>query len=59
MITETNKSKNTQGTYRANRNVSLMAEIIQIKSRIMIYVDVSVKIKKNILCVKKIILKKC
>ena len=45
--------KHTQGTYRANRNVSLMAEIIQIKSRIMIYVDVSLKIKKKHLVCEK------
>ena len=39
-----------------NVSVNLIVEdVIQIKSRITIKVDVSVKIQKNIMCVKKII----
>ena len=48
--------KRRQSIYHANVNVNLMEEIlIHFKSRIMINVDVSVKIRKNIIYAKKII----
>ena len=48
--------KNINKTYHANVNVNLMQEnVTQIKSGITINVDVSAKIRENIICVKKII----
>ena len=56
MITEMNESKTLKNTYNANINVNLLAEnVIQIKKRITRNVDASLKIKKNMMCAKKII----
>ena len=53
MITGINESKSI---YHVNVNVNLIVEsVIQIKSGITVNVDVSVKIKKNIACAKKLI----
>ena len=52
MITRINESKHLQNLYHKNINVNLMVEnVIQIKSGIMINVDVSAK---NTIYVKKI-----
>ena len=55
IITGINESKPlTKHIYHANVNVNIMVEnVIQIKSGIMINVDVGVKICKNIMCTKK------
>ena len=42
--------------YHANININLMVKnVIQIKIRITINIDVSAKFRKNIMCAKKII----
>ena len=56
MIIEINKSKTLTKHNHANVNVNLTGEnVTRIKSETMMNVDVSIKIQKNIMHVKKII----
>ena len=49
--------KNINKVYHANVNVNLMQEnVTQIKSGITINVDVSAKIRENIICVKNFLM---
>ena len=52
--------KHKQNIYHANINLSLMVKsVTEIKSGTTINVDVSVKIRNKIVCVKKLYLESC